>query len=231
MSLFLLSGIASAIQFTPDTNTKIGELTAKKVVAPVYSKGTLTIDETKVPMNLTGKGVRNKLEIIFPVDLYLMTSYISTDLTTIGPQKDKASVMEHIRRSPYKTIQMTIVYPLTADQIKTAFEEALSYNEVPTTAGPIKALLDQIRANTAKEDVITISSHPKTAALDSVTVDMLLHNDDNGAKLAAPRHIVLTAEGEKLSEEFWKVWFAKTDDDKMEALQDQLIDQIAKESK
>jgi hypothetical protein len=228
-SLFLSSAIALAgttaqVDFKGTTTT----LDAGDTKVPVYSQATLTVGSTATPLTLTGAGIRSKVEFVFPINLYGISSYIDTDLSTIDPGTGRDAVLKTVSQAKNKVLQLTLTFGLTADQITTAFTDALNLNGVTTTGGPVKSLLDQIKRDTVVGDVITIAGYPANDKEDIVSVDMLLHTDASGNALASPQHVILTAQGANLSSDFWKVWFASPDDDLLKTLQDNLINQIIK---
>lgn len=230
-ALFLISGIASAaVHFDLDKSVPaVGQVTSGNITVPVFPKATLTQDGKATPLQLTGKGTRTKVEFFFPVDLYAVANYVSTDVSTIDPKLGKEAVLKAVREAPIKALQLTLSFNLSADQIKTAFLEALKKNKIPTDSGPMKTLVEQINDNTVTNDVITITSVPKDANTELVTVDMELQTSRDGETLPTPRHVVGSAEGPRLSQDFWKIWFGIPVDDKLVTLQNQLLDQIIKE--
>lgn len=227
-SLLLTSALALAGTAQVDFKGTATTLDAGDLKVPIYPQATLTVGGNATPLSLTGSGIRSKVEFVFPINLYAISSYIDTNLATIDPSTGKEAVLKTVSQAKNKVLQLTMTFGLTADQITGAFTDALNQNGVTTTSGPVKSLLDQIKRDTVVGDVITITGYPANDKEDIVSVDMLLHTDASGNALTDPQHVILTAQGAGLSGDFWKVWFATPDDDLLKTLQDNLINQIIK---
>lgn len=163
-------------------------------------------------LHLTGAGNREGLFGLLP---YGVVSYISVDPASIAAGEEKSKLLETVRNSETKLLQMTMLMDLSAKQIRNAFKDALRANDVNLNEPAIAGLLEKIAFPFKMGLQVNIIGYAKDAHTQVVRVEV------EGRE-------ALVAEGENLASNFWKIWFGIPVDDKMGDLQVKLIQQISK---
>ncbi len=194
----------------------VATLKSGAVSVPVYKNVDLTLDgaTAATPLFLTGDGIRVKT-ILFDFNVYTAVNYISTDPSSIDARQDKNKILDAVRNSPVKLLEMTMLTDLSAADIRSAFKEALRDNAVDVAAPAVAGLLKAINFPFPTGQKISIIGFAKADGTEVVQVEL-------------PGQPAIVASGANLASDFWKVWFAKPADDNLAKLQDQLINQIVK---
>ncbi len=210
--IFSFNAVASVVE---PAGPLVTTITSGAIQLPAYKTVNLKLDgsSTAVPLYLTGAGMRVKT-FFFNMDVYAISSYISTNPTAIDPKLDVTKILGQIRESKMKALEMTMVMNLTDEEIRDAFSKALGLNNINVDVPPLSELLAKINFPFPSKTKVTIVGYTKDDLTDVVRIER-------------PGKPALVAEGRGLSNDFWKVWFADTgEDDNLKNLQKQLINQI-----
>lgn len=191
-------------------------LTVGTAAVPVvaYSSVALQLDGATAltELFLTGAGNREGLFGMLP---YGVVNYISVDPASIAAGEEKSKLLDTVRNSETKLLQMTMLMDLSAKQIRNAFKDALRANAVDLNDPAIAGLLEKITFPFKTGLQVNIIGYQKDAHTEVVRVEVAGQES-------------LVGEGENLARNFWKIWFGKPVDDKMGDLQVKLIQQISK---
>ncbi len=217
LAILSLGSLAHASTVTP-RGQALETIGSGSLSVPVYRNVDLTIEgSTKsVPLFLTGDGERVET-IIFDIPLYAGISYISVDPATIDGSQGRDKILSAVMASPIKVIELTMLNDLTALQIRTAFKDAFRVNGVDVNAPVLSAFLNKI-------------NFPFSRGLKLTIVGYI---DDRGTtivRVERPGEPAIISIDSQLSNDFWKVWFGKTDtsDVNIGGFQDMLIKELGK---
>jgi hypothetical protein len=207
-----LSGMALAFQALAapgptlkDLGDAVATEKANGIEVKIYGEVTATIPGMDKPINLfkTGYGPRKKKLGVVTAPLYVMESFIDNKNAL-----DSNQPLTSLRDSKVKALRLSIVFPLTAGQLRQSFTEGLERNGV-LNKPVIKRLVESIKSGLTPRQVATFVSVTKGNVDD---VYITLPND------------VLHEDSENLGQDFWSIWFGIVKGDVgLEALRPQLI--------
>jgi hypothetical protein len=211
----LVRGLSIAAEAAPSPLIAFKGKTAETVRAsgvelPVYPEAQLTGGSTR--LYLTGKGLREKQIAFFSANVYIAISYVDdakvAELSS-DPKLPLAEVLKKVLACKNRALQLHLVRDVGADKIRDAFRDSMKDNQIPVGEGSrADKILSQIQTELKKGDVITL-----TASGDGKTETL---------KLALPtKTIVVNEEG--VADDFWKIWFGKSEDGSLKRLQLQLL--------
>ncbi len=217
LSFSLWNGLSYASTVAPVGNP-LSTLSSGSVEVPVYEKVNLTVDGStqSVPLFLSGDGIREET-IIFDVPVYTATAYISTDPATLEASQDRDKTLSSILAAPTKLLQLTMLTDLTAIEVQTAFKDQLRTNGVDVTSGLVAQFLNKI-------------NFPFPTGMSINVVGYIRADGTQIVQVEVPNRPYIVSTDSTLSNDWWLVWFGKTDasDPNIGQLQDDLISQIFK---
>lgn len=149
----------------------------------------------------TGQGLRNKPVGISEVKVYVATSYI--DLNGGIPFN---SALNTLAATHLKAMSLTMLRDLTADQIRSGWEDALSANSINLSDPGIKSILDQLTFDVPA----------------GTQVDIVGRGDDLIEIQASSGQHIYSSREAGLTLNFWKSWFGIPCDQGMADLKRQL---------
>lgn len=157
-----------------------------------------------VPVFLTGAGVRRKKITFVDVDCYVIASYVG-DQNSVDP----GNPMNTIAGQPVKALFLTMVRDISAQLIRSSFEDSLDANNVDLTKPGIKDLLSKISFDMPEgKSVSFLGIHER--GLEAVHVETTMGD-------------TFTSRDEALSWDFWSSWFGIPADNHMANLKKKLI--------
>jgi len=202
---FAIFAQASVLEFQ---GTPVSTVYASGYDVKIYGTAKLNLGEAETrDLFVTGAGIRKKKLGFLYVNVYVAASYIDTP-----DGISESDPMETIKATRSKAMQLTLVRDLSANQIRSGFEDALDVNGVDLDMPGIKHILNEITFDMNAGSVVSIIAY--SAQVNGRTVDTIL--------IETPQKNIV-ASGNDLSYHFWKVWFAIPVDDGMKALKPQLM--------
>ncbi|NBV49961.1 hypothetical protein EBR03_01530 [bacterium] len=170
----------------------------------VFPQATLTTPTGTTNLKLTGYGIRQKAVAFVHVNVYLATSYVdeSIALNTDSP-------VDSLKNAKGRVILLDMLRTMTAQDIRTAFEEALDVNGVDVNSKEVQSLFSQFTGDLYAGDRIVVASYPTGEG----TIETLI--------LELPKK-TLSESGNLLGLDFWKIWFGEPVDELMGELKAKL---------
>lgn len=166
----------------------------------VDSYGAVSVVDSTETAYRTGEGVRNKPVGISEVKVYVANSYIDSNGGI--PFSDPLGTLAHTN---LKVMVLTMLRDVTADQIRSGWEESLTANNIDLGDPGIKSILDQITFDIAS----------------GTEVDIIGRGDDL-IEIQAGDHHFYSIREPGLTLNFWKSWFGEPCDAGMDDLKHQL---------
>lgn len=205
LSVFLFGlvqsvSFGSAVEFkgTPQTIDVSG------TQMQVYPQAALTTPTGVAPLKLTGFGIRQKSVAFINVNVYFATSYVDESLP-LNPE----SPIDSLKDAKGRVILLDMLRTMTAQDIRSAFEEALDVNGVNVNSKEIQSLLSRFQGDLYAGNRIVISSYPAENGLENLVVEL-------------PKS-TLSEAGNLLGLDFWKIWFGEPVDALMGELKTRLV--------
>jgi hypothetical protein len=197
-SAFLICASASASLVTySGTTTTVGGAT-------VYPSAAVTTPDGTVNLSLTGAGVRHK----FGLSAYVAANYVG-DVAQFRTDA-KNNLMDAVAGQKVRVINLTVtaLFGLSASQIQTAFNDALTANHVQSDK--ITTLLNDFNFGLSRGASALMITFPK-GDQESLVVEA-------GGK-------TLEEDDTNIGTDFWKIWFGsgESSDADLMSLQQQLI--------
>lgn len=185
-------GFVSSLSFGSAVELK-GEVTNIDVsgtMMKVYPQATLNTPNGAVNLNLTGYGIRQKSVAFVKVNVYLATSYVddSTALSANSP-------MDSLKAAKGRVIILDMLRTMTAQDIRTAFEEALDVNGVDVNAKAIQSVFSKFQGDLYAGDRILLASYPGERSAETLVIELPKSN--------------ISEVGNFLGLDFWKIWFGE----------------------
>ena len=182
-------------------------ITVGNIKVPVYAEARVHVGNAPssgFPVYLTGAGIRVKQIVFVDTNLYATSSYVDN---TSGISK--TDPLGSLARNNVKALSLTLLRDLSADEIRSSFEDALMANNVDLDSPGVKELLSKITFDMPAQSTTSIAGfvdgHSDSAFIETST----------GYKASA--------QDKGLSLNFWRVWFGIPVDDGMKALKANLI--------
>lgn len=205
-ALFVLAGLIGSMSFssvvelsgTPETIDVSG------TVMNVYPQATLTTPNGTTSLKLTGYGIRQKSVAFVKVNVYLATSYVDENITL-----SKENPIDSLKDAKGRVILLDMLRTMTAQEIRTAFEEALDVNGVDVNSEKVQSLLSQFEGDLYAGDRIVVASYPSERNLESLIIELPKKD--------------LSESGDFLGLDFWRIWFGEPVDELMAELKAKLI--------
>jgi len=170
----------------------------------VHPQAVLATSNGNLPLKLTGFGVRQKSVAFINVNVYFATSYVDEALT-LNPENP----IESLKESKGRVILLDMLRTMNAQDIRTAFEEALDVNGVSLDSKEIQSLLSRFQGDLYAGNRIVISSYSGASGLEDLVIEL-------------PKS-TLSESGTFLGLDFWKIWFGEPVDSLMGQLKTKLV--------
>lgn len=170
----------------------------------VHPQAVLATSNGNLPLKLTGFGVRQKSVAFINVNVYFATSYVDEALT-LNPENP----IESLKESKGRVILLDMLRTINAQDIRTAFEEALDVNGVNLGSKEIQSLLSRFQGDLYAGNRIVISSYSGANGLEDLVIEL-------------PKS-TLSESGTFLGLDFWKIWFGEPVDSLMGQLKTKLV--------
>ena len=170
----------------------------------VFPQATLTTPKGNTNLKLTGYGIRQKAVAFVHVNVYLATSYVDESINL-----NNSSPVDSLKDAKGRVILLDMLRTMTAQDIRTAFEEALDVNGVDVNSKEVQSLFSQFTGDLHAGDRIVVASYPTGEG----TVETLI--------LELPKK-TLTESGNLLGLDFLKIWFGEPVDELMGELKAKL---------
>lgn len=193
----------SVIRFLGDPDPEL-EIKVGQITVPVYREAELTVGDPAVihHLYLTGAGIRAKRILFSKVNVYTAANYID------NPPISQDQPLDTLQNTKAKAMYLTALRDLTADQIRSSFEEALDVNGVDLTEPSMADLIAELTFDLPIESNGTIVGYTNYEG-DHVLIE------------APDREIYKV--GPDLSFNFWRVWFGIPVDEGMARLKEKLV--------
>ena len=187
----------------PTGSVEVGE---KKI--PIY--GEAKIFHPGAPegttVYLTGAGVRKKKIAFIDADCYVISSYVK-DPAIVNPKDPMTTIADQSSKAVY----LVMVRDISADLIRSSFEDSLEANDVDLEKPGIRDLLSKITFDMPESQSVSfLGIHQKGREYVHAETSM-------GNKFSS--------EDEILSRDFWSSWFGISVDAHMANLKSKLIGQ------
>lgn len=169
----------------------------------VYPQATVATPSGAAPLKLTGYGIRQKAVAFSKVNVYLATSYLDETITL-----DPTSPIDSLKNAKGRVIVLDLLRTMTAQDIRTAFEEALDINGVDVNSQEVQSLLSQFQGDLYAGNRIVVASYPSERNRETLIIELPKNN--------------LTESGELLGLDFWRIWFGEPVDELMAELKAKL---------
>lgn len=200
---FLESRAASVVE---PVGSPAFTLSGNGIDVPVYRELLLRLGESEEPrrVHLTGAGVRVKKVFLFQEKAYVAASYLGTEGGFGG-----AEPLGVIRDTEIEVVRITTLRDLSAEQIRTSFEDALDVNGVDLEKPELRRVLDRMNQSLAAGENETV-------------VSLKLPDGSERVYIEYPR-AVIDERGEDLGLDIWRCWFGVPLDEGLAALKEKLL--------
>lgn len=142
---------------------------------------------------LTGAGIRKKRILFFGASVYVAASYVE------GEQKlSSKEPMADLTKRRVRVMQLTMLRDLGANQIRSAFSDSLSANGVNLNEPAVREVLQMIKFDLKEKTTGTFVGYVRGPNAQGIIYEL---SDKS-----------LRAEGEKLADQFWSIWFGNPAD-------------------
>lgn len=169
----------------------------------IYPEATLNTPNGTTELKLTGYGVRQKSVAFIRVNVYLATSYVDVDT-----QMSANNPIDSIKDSKGRVIVLDMLRAMSANDIRSAFEEALDINGVDVNTKSVQSVFAKFSGDLREGDRILLASYPGERASESLLIQL-------------PK-TTIESTGNFLGLDFWKIWFGQPVDSLMGELKAKL---------
>ncbi len=193
-TLFVLSvigfvsslGFGSAVEFKGN----VVDVNVSGSNFKVYSQAILKTAKGPTELKLTGYGIRQKSVAFIKVNVYMATSYVdlATTLNTNNP-------IDSLKNSNGSVIVLDMLRTMTAQDIRTAFEEALDVNGVDVNSKAVQSVFSKFEGDLYTGNRILLASYPNERNAETLVIEL-------------PKVSISTV-GNFLGLDFWKIWFGE----------------------
>lgn len=170
----------------------------------VYPQAALATPAGAVNLKLTGYGIRQKSVAFVKVNVYLATSYIDEAVTL-----NTSAPIDSLKTTKGRVIVLDMLRTMTAQDIRTAFEEALDVNGVDINSKAVQSVFSKFQGDLYAGDRIVVSSYPGERSLETLMIELPKSNISETANF--------------LGIDFWKIWFGEPVDALMGELKLKLV--------
>jgi hypothetical protein len=192
------ASFGSVVEFKGDvTNIDVSGTPMK-----VYPQATLTTLNGTSNLKLTGYGIRQKSVAFVKVNVYLATSYVDEGTTLSN------SPIDSLKDAKGRVIVLDMLRTMNAQDIRSAFEEALDVNGVDVNAKAIQSVFSKFEGDLYAGDRILLASYPGERNAETLMIELPKSN--------------ISEVGNFLGLDFWKIWFGEPVDELMGELKAKL---------
>jgi hypothetical protein len=205
--VFGLQGFAGSLVDYSGTQTELADsgksLTDSGRKVKVFGEATLMNGKTKVPLKLTGSGVRWKTVAIMDVNVYAAAHYLDANLV-MNPAKP----LDSIAASNGRVLQMTFFRSLTSKEIGEALKSALEKNGVDLNSPHLKDFFSQFEFSVSPGETLTLIGIKGVKGEEEVIAE-------------APGKVI-RGKGKNMATDIWKGYFGTPGDKGLEDLKKKL---------
>lgn len=205
--MFGFAGIADSLVDYSGPQTELADsgksLTDSGRKVKVFGLATLTNGKSKMPLKLTGSGVRWKTVAIMDVNVYAAAHYLDAS-THMNP----SNPLEAVAASNGKVLQMTFFRSLTSKEIGEALKSALEKNGVDLKAPHLKDFFSQFEFAVSPGETLTL-------------IGIKGANGEEEVIAEAPGKVI-RGKGKNIATDIWKGYFGTPIDKGLEDLKKKL---------
>lgn len=210
--LFLLLSLLSFSSYGAlITLAETGGETLSASGVDVNIPGQAKIDTAGVTANLlgTGAGVRVKKVLLFQANVYVAQSFLdASDLKLLEAAQTVEKRVEVVMSAKTKALHLTFLRDVSADKLKSAFEESLALNGADLKSENVTQFFSAINQEMKQKSTLSLVGRK-----DGKNQTLYLEIPGNHLSLNGPNVV----------DTFWKIWFGKTTDDQLRVLQLRLL--------